>query len=65
MSSVGLSIGRWYLYIIALEKTIIYFKESIDQGQFTWCCLSIGMLSAIYFAFYFAVRDEIRRWAKK
>jgi hypothetical protein len=54
--SIILSIGLWYLYLIVLEKTIIYFKESIDQGQFTWCCLSIGIISSIHFAFYSPVK---------
>lgn len=58
------SIAFGCLYITALEETIIYFKDQIDQSQFTWCCFSIGMVSTSYFAFYSVVMDKLKKWTK-
>ncbi|CAB4124109.1 hypothetical protein UFOVP51_23 [uncultured Caudovirales phage] len=58
------SVGLWYLYITALEKIIIYFKESVDQGMFTWCGVSITLVSTIYFSLDQVTSQIFDEWTK-
>jgi len=42
------SIALWWLYLTAIEKVIISFKDQIDNSQFAWCCFSIGLLTIVF-----------------